>query len=406
MCFQKILIGGIIFCISLLSINTQAIPAFARKTNIACSTCHSAWPMLNSFGRQYKEHGYRVGHLEAPNKTISSALKWDEELPVSVVMVARPYDKKDSGEFKNRALHEVELMIAGPMGEKMSGFFELEAEDEVVNDIGYATGIAFASLSYNHNEAVNLQFSWGSALGFDPYNSYSASRRMTRGTSSAIDNTFGGADNGGKIKSARQNISLYGRPISNLFYGLSLSGGAGDSEGEEGENLAFRLAYDMNPMISIGVMHMSGTGNATSSDESLGIVGGVPAVIPASSTPERDFTRTAFDVQAFIKGFNLNVVQVMANDDNSSATRDVDNSAFYGQLLYTVKDGMRTTWAPLVRYDNYDKKGGDETIAELTLGVNYYFTENVRGMLEYWDRTGDGTTKDDNRLTVQLYAAF
>ena len=82
---------------------------------MACSTCHTAWPALNAFGRQYKEHGYRLGHLEAPNKTISKDLKWDENLPVSVILVARPYDKKGSAtDAKNRALHEVELMVAGP----------------------------------------------------------------------------------------------------------------------------------------------------------------------------------------------------------------------------------------------------------------------------------------------------
>jgi len=74
--------------------------------------------------------------------------------------------------------------------------------------------------------------------------------------------------------------------------------------------------------------------------------------------------------------------------------------------LYTVKDGNRTTWAPLVRYDSYEKNDGADTINELTLGVNYYFTENVRGMLEFWDRSGDGTTADDDRLTVQVFAAF
>ena len=64
----------IVFISVLFPSISEAIPAFARKTNMACSTCHSAWPALNAFGRQYKEHGYRLGHLEPPAKTISKDL--------------------------------------------------------------------------------------------------------------------------------------------------------------------------------------------------------------------------------------------------------------------------------------------------------------------------------------------
>ena len=28
----------------------EQIPAFARKYNVACSTCHESWPKLNDFG--------------------------------------------------------------------------------------------------------------------------------------------------------------------------------------------------------------------------------------------------------------------------------------------------------------------------------------------------------------------
>lgn len=372
---------------------SEAIPAFVRKTNMACSTCHTAWPALNAFGRQYKEHGYRLGHLEAPTKTITKDLKWDESLPVSVLLVARPYDKKGSAaEAKNRALHEIELMVAGPMGDKMSGFFEIEAEDEVVNGIGFDTGIPAAQLTYNHSEDVNLQFSWGSNTWFDPYNSYTGNRRMTRGANAVSDQAFGGADNDGKLRNSRQNIALYGRPSPKFFYGVALSGDANDSEGVGGDSLTARIAFDVMPELTIGAMHISGTCVAN--------------ITVGNCLVDRDYSRTAFDIQSEVAGFTFNAVFLTATDDNATATAEVDNDAFYVQALYTVKEGARVTWAPLIRYDSYDKNGGAETINELTLGVNYYFTENVRGMVELWDRSGEGTTVDDDRVTLQLFAAF
>lgn len=394
-------------CLILVSMSAEAIPAFARKTSMACSTCHTAWPALNAFGRQYKEHGYRLGHLEAPTKTISKDLKWDESLPVSVILVARPYDKKGSAtDPKNRAIHEVEVMIAGPMGEKFSGFFEIEAEDEVTNGIGFDTGIPLAQLTYNHSEAANLQFSWGSNTGFDPYDSYASNRRMTRGTAAVIDQKFDGADNGGKLKSSRQNISLYGRPSPKFFYGVSLSGDAGDAEGEGGDSVTLRVAFDVMPSLTIGAMHFSGTSNATSTPDTVGIVAGLPAVISGSSSPERDYSRTAFDIQSEVAGFTFNAVIVTATDDNSAATAEVDNDAYYIQALYTVKDGARVTWAPLIRLDSYETGGGAVDVDEITVGVNYYFTENVRGMVELWDRDSSAAGKDDDRVTLQLFAAF
>jgi len=38
------------------------IPAFARKYGLPCSACHEAWPMLNNFGRIFKDNGYQLGN--------------------------------------------------------------------------------------------------------------------------------------------------------------------------------------------------------------------------------------------------------------------------------------------------------------------------------------------------------
>jgi thiol-disulfide isomerase/thioredoxin len=35
------------------------IPAFSRKYKTSCSTCHYAAPMLNGFGKAFKNNGYR-----------------------------------------------------------------------------------------------------------------------------------------------------------------------------------------------------------------------------------------------------------------------------------------------------------------------------------------------------------
>ena len=38
----------------------SAIPAFARKTGLRCTSCHESWPVLNDFGRAYRDNGYQL----------------------------------------------------------------------------------------------------------------------------------------------------------------------------------------------------------------------------------------------------------------------------------------------------------------------------------------------------------
>src|SRR5713226_9642825 len=38
---------------------TSAIPAFARKYQTSCSTCHNNYPELNDFGEAFKKNGFK-----------------------------------------------------------------------------------------------------------------------------------------------------------------------------------------------------------------------------------------------------------------------------------------------------------------------------------------------------------
>ena len=43
-------------------LEAQAIPAFARKYNVACNTCHvPSFPKLNDFGNRFRDQGYQMG---------------------------------------------------------------------------------------------------------------------------------------------------------------------------------------------------------------------------------------------------------------------------------------------------------------------------------------------------------
>ncbi len=91
----------------------------------------------------------------------------------------------------------------------------------------------------------------------------------------------------------------------------------------------------------------------------------------------------------------------------NDATGDEQNDAWYTQVLYVFEKNARPLVVPLVRYDGFEKNDGRDQFNELTLNVTYYFTQNIKGFVEYWDQLDvpDGVTQD-RRSTVQIAAAF
>jgi hypothetical protein len=62
--------------LSLLILGTrpaQAVPAFARQTGMSCAQCHTAFPELTPFGRQFKLNGYVLGAKDKVTDTVPNA---------------------------------------------------------------------------------------------------------------------------------------------------------------------------------------------------------------------------------------------------------------------------------------------------------------------------------------------
>ena len=106
-------------------------------------------------------------------------------------------------------------MVAGQLHTNVSGWLELEAEDEE----NFAVGLKFAALGYHHSAAVNVQAAWAPLTWADPYDTYSTTRRMTGpNRAQVINQAFGGADRprpaggAGCATVARSSACTGGRP--------------------------------------------------------------------------------------------------------------------------------------------------------------------------------------------------
>ncbi len=132
----------------------SAIPAFARKYGMPCSSCHEAWPKLSPFGQQFKDNGYQMGNdrdapifQQAAYWPISLRMtpNWHVETANHVVVDGTTEGGQNLANIKTNGFDYtgMDLLTAGTLAKNFS-FLLVPSADE--------TG-AF------HFESANLRFS-------------------------------------------------------------------------------------------------------------------------------------------------------------------------------------------------------------------------------------------------------
>lgn len=148
--------------------SSQAIPAFARKYQTSCSTCHTVYPVLNAFGKAFKASGYRIpsGDEEfirdkpvslgaAGWKKVFPESLWPSDIPGSSVAsfwLSSQFRANPSARITNEfdGLNELYILGAGTLGESFSFFAELEVIDGGTIPTSFGAALPRAFFQYNH----------------------------------------------------------------------------------------------------------------------------------------------------------------------------------------------------------------------------------------------------------------
>src|SRR5512147_2020480 len=123
------------------SVPANAVPSYARALgNAPCSTCHTAFPQLNAFGRQFKLSGYTLGggpaassnKEPAPSPEASVSL---DALPPLSVMVQAAYTNigttlPDSQNNNGQLPQQASLFVAGRIAPGLGSFVQLTYSQE------------------------------------------------------------------------------------------------------------------------------------------------------------------------------------------------------------------------------------------------------------------------------------
>ncbi|MFQ5790732.1 MAG: hypothetical protein ACE5JI_09680 [Acidobacteriota bacterium] len=151
---------------------TRAVPSFARRYRLSCSTCHTVFPALTEYGRLFRAKGYRLPGAgetiagERPLPLGPSGETEEAKRPIEIPFIDIPATSVASfqvlADFKYRPDSEVSneftgisslgLIFGGAMGERFSFFGNVAIFED-----GRFEGIDRLFLQYSRALAFNIR---------------------------------------------------------------------------------------------------------------------------------------------------------------------------------------------------------------------------------------------------------
>jgi len=151
--------GFTIVFLLIFSSENQAIPSFARQTNLPCSSCHTIFPELNTFGRLFKLNGYTLVGTETIQVSDTSdnvSLNLVKIPPVSMMLQASyTYNTKEQPGTKNNNVslpQQLSLFLGGEITPHIGSFIQVTYDDQEAS-----VGIDNIDLRYSNQAEVGSE---------------------------------------------------------------------------------------------------------------------------------------------------------------------------------------------------------------------------------------------------------
>lgn len=209
----------------------QAIPAFARRYEVTCRTCHAFhYPMLNAFGSAFRDNGFQMprGAEDVPRArrvvepgTLGDSANVFREVPLSVrgqvFGIGRPGAEGDARPFEEKVF--AYLLGGGSVTRDVSFFFSWTPfPDPMLHHA--RVGLHNLGERWLGDGAVNVRA--GAILPLDFQRP--VHRAQSPGPPSATGVTVGG--NRFSLDDASLGVQVYGRPgLGPFFYELAMLSG-------------------------------------------------------------------------------------------------------------------------------------------------------------------------------------
>jgi hypothetical protein len=365
-----------------------AIPAFARKYNMSCTTCHQPAPKLKPYGDEFAGNGFQMPDQEAPRafrETGDEDLLLMREIPLALRFEGyarwlHPQTNTHGSDFQWPYL--IKLLSGGQITRDVSYYFYF-----FFGERGEVTGLEDAFIMFNKLFHTELDLYLGQFQVSDPL--FKRELRLTLEDYQIY-----------RVKPGHSSVNLtydrgvmltYGFPTGTdiVFEVLNGSGiGPADPERyfdtDKYKNLALRVSQDIGQALRIGGFGYYGK------EDPGGVVNTMWMAGP--------------DITLSLAPVELNIQYIERQDDNptfvSTPSKTATRGAF-AELVY-IPDGDKGKWYGAALYNWVYSDESSLKYHAMTGHVGYLLARNFRLVGEY---TYDLEAKA-NRYTIGFVSAF
>lgn len=407
--------------------SAEAIPAFARKYETSCLTCHTVYPRLTPFGEAFRRNGYRFPGVdsdyvkqgtvalgqEASKKTFPNSV-WPGTLPISVPIAigvnGQAFVYPDNGASVPRANNGAQLVLDDLVTE--GHLWAGAALDDTITLWGELTFSA-AGVDVEHGQVllndlfgprhlVNLVVGRGfpTLTSFGPHSSYLGDVRLTVVPVTGI---YGLSSDPFTLVDNYNGFELTGVVAGRLDYSAGLTAGK--------DVLSTRFSsenYYVHAGFKVGGMRLDGEGsqgptnamrpwaeNAVTVD---GFVFHSREHFAAPGAPETSVGDTSFTVGGAARlqlgSLELDLGGYDQRHDRGTATlARVHADVEYAELSYVVFPWM----VPAVRFERIGLRptgGPDVSDIHVMPGIAFLLRANVKAVLVANIETASGFPSD------------
>lgn len=156
-----------VLLVSFYPTDSEAIPAFARRYKISCTTCHAPIPKLKAYGDEFAGNGFVIPEDEKERDYVSAgdSLLWlNRTFPVAARFDAYGvYDSKSPVENDLQLPWGVKLLSGGNLYKNIGYYFYF-----YLSERGEVAGIEDAYIHFNNIFKTNLDVMVGQFQTSDP----------------------------------------------------------------------------------------------------------------------------------------------------------------------------------------------------------------------------------------------
>ena len=393
--------------------SAEAIPAFARRYQTACTTCHVLIPKLNSFGIAFRNNGFRIPRndqkfvkipdvqLGAPAwKRVWPDAVWPGGIPGVAPLAIRLFsDTRVNPTPANPATpkidfvfpNEFEFLLGGTAGENISYWGELEITS------GDRLDLIRAYMQFDHIKGSTLA---NLVVGrFEP-RAVPFSRFYRRVTQSDVITTSHTQVSGGhSFRQMQAGFEFWGaksgpKGKGGIEYATGIVNGNGPfGDSNTAKDVYYRLSYKVGGFGVTGseeeTEELPQTNNWRDNSVKIGTFGHMGKGLFGTPAKEDKFWRVGADVDLFARDLNL-YGAVLRGRDKLTATSLVNEfTAAFVQADYVVKPWILAT----LRYDVVLREGvSGSDIKKVVPALAFAIRANVRIVGEsemFLNKSGD-----------------